>query len=68
MKCAHCERRVDMTNNPPSSAVWCGPACWDAWHASRPEEAAKWTDVRDLTLAQSAELHAVLGNGKRGSN
>ena len=48
---------------PEAVQSWCSPTCRDAWYAARPEEAAKWADVRDLTIVQRAELDAILGNG-----
>ena len=61
MNCAHCNAPVGMAGKPPSSMVWCSPACNEAWFDARPEEAAKWIDVRDLNQVQRAELLGILG-------
>lgn len=64
--CAHCGKTWPKDHDePPSNMSWCWPECHAAWFAARPEEAAKWTAVGDLTVAQRAELDAVLGLGAK---
>lgn len=64
--CQECGIDVDFTGCPeglPNSG-WCSSACSDAWHAARPEEAAKWIKVEDMNAEQRAELDAMLGGHK----
>jgi hypothetical protein len=64
--CAECGKAWPKDPDaPPSDMSWCSPACHDAWYAARPEEAAKWIAVSDMSALQRAELEAVLGLGAR---
>lgn len=68
--CSGCGKRlvIDLKNCPRSIRSWCSPECHDAWNEKHPEEAAKWIAVEDMTIAQRAEIDALLGCGKRGNN
>jgi hypothetical protein len=64
--CAHCGKAVHLDPSLPLAEIsWCSPECSDAWFAARPEEAAKWTAVGDLSSSQRAELDAILGLGAK---
>lgn len=65
-ECAHCGEAFHMDPGLPSAKIsWCSPECSDAWFATRPEEAAKWTAVGDLNPLQRAVLDAILGLGAK---
>lgn len=64
IECAQCGARLEPIG-PPAFAAWCGDECMEAWYASHPEEAVKWTPVDALSLEQMAELEAMLGHGAK---
>jgi hypothetical protein len=62
MKCAECGAPCRQRDDEPIADMkWCNSECSKAWYAARPEEAAKWTKVEDLTAEQRAVVDATLG-------
>lgn len=59
--CAQCGVLRDLRGGPPSCRGFCSRECEHTWNDDHPEEAAKWIRVEDMTIAQGAELAALLG-------